>query len=315
VNTEREHLDAETVAAWIDGGLDGPSIAAAEAHASNCERCQALLATVTRTLPPEAAPRTGGAPAWRWWLAPLAATAAAVTVWMVVPRQPAPSPPAPAPQAEIAQAPRPAAESAAPPPPVAAPPPQGARVGELRSEAPRKAEEAKQKTALADAQATTADAARRRERQEQAPAALQESVTVEAAPAAPAPSAAVGAVSQSRQQAALLELASPNPSYRWRVTEALVEFTQDGGRTWVPVRINAGTTVVAGASPSPLVCWLVGRRGLVLLATDGTNFTPLPFPEGADLIAVSATDARRATVTTADGRIYRTEDNGRNWRQ
>ena len=46
MTTDHTHLDAETVAAWMDGGLDATSLAAAEAHASNCERCQALLAAV-----------------------------------------------------------------------------------------------------------------------------------------------------------------------------------------------------------------------------------------------------------------------------
>ena len=51
MTTDRHCLDAETVAAWMDGGLDAAGVAAAEAHASTCERCQALLATVVKTLP------------------------------------------------------------------------------------------------------------------------------------------------------------------------------------------------------------------------------------------------------------------------
>src|SRR5688500_4512657 len=79
----------------MDGGLDTASLAAAEAHASNCERCQALLATVSRTMPATGSVTdTGsmkaasiGAGWWRWWMAPIAAAAAAVTLWMVVPQQ------------------------------------------------------------------------------------------------------------------------------------------------------------------------------------------------------------------------------------
>ena len=86
MSTDREHLDAETVAAWIDGGLDAASLAAAEAHASNCDRCQALLATVAQTLPAEeqrglkAAASSTAQGIWRWWMAPLAAATAAVTL-------------------------------------------------------------------------------------------------------------------------------------------------------------------------------------------------------------------------------------------
>ena len=80
------------------------------------------------------------------------------------------------------------------------------------------------------------------------------------------------------------------------------------------VRVAANEEVLAGASPGRLVAWLVGRNGLVLLATDGTNFTRLPFPESVDLVAVSSPQARIAIVTTADGRTFRTDDAGRNWR-
>ncbi|HEV8315894.1 MAG TPA: zf-HC2 domain-containing protein, partial [Vicinamibacterales bacterium] len=37
-------LDAETVAGWFDGTLGARDRAAAEAHAADCARCQALLA-------------------------------------------------------------------------------------------------------------------------------------------------------------------------------------------------------------------------------------------------------------------------------
>ena len=105
-------LDAETIAAWMDGGLDSNAMAMAEAHASTCERCQAQLATVARTVPVAtiAEPQTRGG--WRWWLAPLAASAAAATLWMVVPQAPSVAPPNSAVSA-------PAAESAAPVPPTA----------------------------------------------------------------------------------------------------------------------------------------------------------------------------------------------------
>jgi photosystem II stability/assembly factor-like uncharacterized protein len=37
------------------------------------------------------------------------------------------------------------------------------------------------------------------------------------------------------------------------------------------------------------------------------------FSENADLVAVSATDASTATVTTADGRKFSTSDGGATW--
>ncbi len=114
-------LDAETMAAWMDGGLDSNAVAMAEAHASTCERCQAQLATVARSGPVAAIaePRTTGL--WRWWLAPLAASAAAATLWMGVPREPYVAPPSPAVSAPAAESAAPVLEAARPEPQPSAP--------------------------------------------------------------------------------------------------------------------------------------------------------------------------------------------------
>ena len=52
-----------------------------------------------------------------------------------------------------------------------------------------------------------------------------------------------------------------------------------------------------------------------MLAADGITFREVALPEPIDLAAISAADARAATVTTADGRRFRTDDSGRTWRQ
>ena len=44
-------LDAETLGAWTEGGLDPAAMAAAEAHVSTCARCQALVGTMARSTP------------------------------------------------------------------------------------------------------------------------------------------------------------------------------------------------------------------------------------------------------------------------
>lgn len=247
-------LDAETVAAWMDGGLDPASIAMAEAHASNCARCQALLGTVTRTTLAAAVaaePRT--ARLWRWWFAPLAATAAAVTVWMVVPQGQLTAPPAPT-----------TADSAAP---------------------EAKAQDSTGR-AMADAPAARAEAvAPKREAQ----ASENRERPAEAATLADA--AAVGQVAEAVIPAA--------PSVGLRSQADLV----------------ADPQVTARSSPSPNVIWSVGRVGMVLLAIDGRTFVRVPFPETVDLTAVTAEDERRADVTTADGRVFRTADGGRTWQR
>ena len=348
MNTERDHLDAETVAAWLDGGLDPVSLAAAEAHASNCARCQALLATMVKTEP--LGPRDearGTGWIWKWWLAPLAATAAAVTLWMVVPQQQLQPDVLRAPQAESdAAAPAVGArasdeaarkEQAAEPQPAQQPGRRlndGGQFAEVKRKADtsqpaaNKPEFAQDKLGAATANVANAAAARDRQdakteesrlaRVEAEPARAPAAVAAAPPPAAAAPAEA-GALredapaTQLRKQAGPLQILSPDPRFRWRVTADGIELSQDGSRTWLTVRLPQGEVLTAGASPAPLVCWMVGRRGLVLVATDGTNFTKVPFPETVDLAAVSSPELRVAIVTTADGRIFRTENAGRTW--
>jgi hypothetical protein len=360
VTTDRDHLDVETVAAWIDGGLHGASLAAAEAHASNCERCQALLATVVKTDP--MAPRheafgtrhqaPGAVRIWRWWLAPLAATAAAVTVWMVVPQDIMQRQTTVAPDAEMTAPAAPAAgvrarDDAAPPAaqPTAPPEEQAGRrspagadrfVGAKRNAdaAARQTEKpqvARNKIGAAAGNLSEAAASKdRRENKDEKSLARLEAAEPARAPAAPPPAAGVAepaaradaargqariadAITQPAKQTTPLQIVSPDPRFRWRVTADGIELTVDGGRTWLPVRLAQGEFLTAGASPAPLVCWMVGRRGVVLVATDGTNFTRIPFPERVDLVAVASTELRIATITSADGRVFYTENAGRTW--
>src|SRR4051812_49734269 len=77
-------LDAAALAAWADGSLGSRERAAIESHAASCARCQALVAAMAKTAPAASPPR-----AW-WtakiaWLAPIAAAAAALVVWIAAP--------------------------------------------------------------------------------------------------------------------------------------------------------------------------------------------------------------------------------------
>ena len=102
-------------------------------------------------------------------------------------------------------------------------------------------------------------------------------------------------------------------SVRWRVVGGRVEHLSSTGARWEPVPIAWPDEPLAVDSPGEPVAWIVGRRGLVYLSTDGARFARQSFPEVVDLVGVKATDARQATVTTADGRAFRTTDGGRTW--
>ena len=114
-------LDAETVAAWMDGVLAADVLAAAEGHAAGCARCQAVLSAMARTAP-SVARRS-------WWpasltfrlLVPAAAAATALALWIAV----APGvkqPELPGPSSEMDRVSGVPAPSMAPPPSSAAQP-------------------------------------------------------------------------------------------------------------------------------------------------------------------------------------------------
>jgi photosystem II stability/assembly factor-like uncharacterized protein len=105
------------------------------------------------------------------------------------------------------------------------------------------------------------------------------------------------------------------PPFYWRILSSdVIERSLDRlgwkpSRSIPPVRGLAG-----GAAPSATVCWIIGRAGLVLLTTDGKEFTRLTQPAPADLISITAQDALRATVTTVGGQVFSTTDGGKSWK-
>jgi photosystem II stability/assembly factor-like uncharacterized protein len=113
---------------------------------------------------------------------------------------------------------------------------------------------------------------------------------------------------------AIVEIVSSNPAVRWRIGGAgSVQYSADGGGTWAAQSSGVAADLLAGASPVPGVCWVVGRAGTVLLQDGRSAWRRVGFGDGSDLVAVSATDSVTAIVTTADGRRFQTSDAGRSW--
>lgn len=294
-------LDAGTIAAWAEGSLTGAERDAAEAHAADCERCLAVVAAMARTAPPPVAARPSWSP-FRW-LVPLTTAAVAVTAWVIV-REPAPAPPR-APAAAVD-----AIEPAAPRPPAEA---------DERAAAPRR-QQAEPPARKAEQPAATPTSKDRREAKPSAETLARDALAQPPPPAAPAPapSAARETVAQpqamARFAAATVLIPSPDSTVQWRISGIAVERSADAGRTWQAQPTGTTVELAAGSSPAPSVCWIVGRAGTVLLSTDGATWRRLASPDpAADLAAVAALDDRTATVTTADGRSYRTSDAGRTW--
>jgi hypothetical protein len=73
------HPNAEDVAAYVDGIIDGRSRERIEAHAADCEECRREIAEVAQVVQ-----REGRTPSWRLW-APAVAAAAVIGLLMVRP--------------------------------------------------------------------------------------------------------------------------------------------------------------------------------------------------------------------------------------
>jgi hypothetical protein len=356
MQVNQDHLDAEVVAAWLDGSLDRAARAEAEAHVADCNRCQAVLATMVR-IEPEPARRKAWFTVPVRWALPLATAAAALTIWVAVNRN-AGVPDAPqvttatpaSPKApEQAMSDR-ALDSAAPVQPAPATP-QGLRQDQQAANtrsAPRAArtrgdqtrKEAAKATVPLPAVAETVSvdelARERATLQSELPKAA--AAAPASAPPPPAPSQAqtqtktrittasppidtVAAPSELRQARAgsiafgVREFASPDLTARWRLgANGTIHRSIDAGKTWVAQTSGVTTELLSASAPTANICWIAGRSGVVLLSTDGATWRRVPFPELVDLRSVTAADARTASVTTADGRIFRTMDGGITWR-
>ena len=330
-------LDAETLAAWIDGGLSGAALEMAQSHVVGCARCQMLVGTLTRintVVPPAAHERASRR--WLAWLVPLTAAAAAVALWVAVPRDTGVR----LPQATATQ--KQAAETSAQvprslddrPQVFASEPVRGRAEPKTRTEAPRsnqlreQSSEARRDTGRVDAEnqqarQATSDAIAPPASTLAPPAAPAAAAPAAAAPAVAAPVVAAPAVAKAtglarsaeRVAGAPIEIVSPDPSVRWRIVRSVVQRSTDGGSRWDDVTTGATAELTAGAAPSASVCWLVGRGGVVLISADGRSWRRVTFPAATDLSAVRATDARTAAVSTADGRTFNTTDGGATWIQ
>jgi hypothetical protein len=297
-------LDAESLAAWSEGTLDAPEREALEAHASQCDRCQALLAAMIRIEPPPEKKESQSQPeSLQARRAPAESRRRAeeASTPSTVPGPLLDRASAPAQDAAIGQVAPPAAPQPLPiaPPPAmtsAAPAPAPVTVTAAPAPAPPAA------AALPPVAETVAGGA------PAAKSAAAESM------AGNGLRAARTALVPSADQAQLL-ITTADGSTRWRVIgPGSVQRSTDSGAQWEVQATGDRAVLTAGAAPSPAVCWLVGRGGVVLLSVDGRTWRRVPFPEAVDLVSVSAEDEKTATVTSASGRAFTTTNGGVSWR-
>lgn len=368
-----DHLSPDVLAAWMDGTLTAAERSAAEAHASDCAHCQAMLAAMARTAPVPARRAWWSMPAVRW-LVPIAAALVVVAVWIGGQRTGTDREEAKMARTEAA----PAAAAAEPAPPAtdafSAAEKAGARDATLQAKADTRAskDEARSKGAVggavggiaagnegfadkkridalappaapletprapaaaagtaqpvAEPQALVATTppslpdtavpvpspppAPARTPPPPAPLPVQEAVTVTSESSLNKMAARGGAAARTRT----VDVISPERAFRWRALEpGSVQYSMDSGISWRPSSTGTSVVLHAGSAPSRNVCWMVGQAGTVVLTIDGLTWQVRPFPERVDLTDVRATDARNATVTTADSRRFATSDGGATW--
>jgi hypothetical protein len=120
-----------------------------------------------------------------------------------------------------------------------------------------------------------------------------------------------------------VQLKPPTGTVFWRAgAGGIIERSADAGSTWVGQTSPSQQDWLAGAAVSDRVGWLVGRKAAIARTTDGVTWntvTPPPLATIAagvppDWIAVTATDAQTATITSTDQHQYVTQDGGKTWR-
>jgi hypothetical protein len=304
-------LDAETLAAMMDGGLPEPALAAAQSHIADCRRCQSLVGAMARVEPSAPAESKHRPLGWLTWAVPLTAAAAIVAVWVAVPhRDQTVQTVPPAPAASSAPAEHRESEPQ--------PPAENRFDQRARSVAPDEQQSKKEVASKADdlqkrqAEAATAPADAISTQAESLSARQVESLSARSA------AGAAGGLRSNAQlpaaDAAGVEIPSPDPMIRWRIRGRIVERSIDGGARWDTQPTGTEGELTAGSAASTSVIWIVGRSGVVLLSTDaGSSWRGIQFPEMTDLLSARARDAQSVAVTTRDGRVFSTTDAGATW--
>jgi hypothetical protein len=326
----------DILAAYFERSLDRQQSARYELHLSRCSCCREQLAALDRASGAPSAIRRQRHGTWLWdwrWLAPVAAVLILAAVWIL--RRPlarqegkteqlvAQSRPQEAPLAQEGAKPLPKATT-----PASA---EGSPTHALDKENEKPARDAR----LAAGKLTPAPAVSQNagvpltpplEKGSPAPTENPRQVTATEQTPSPMeaksnPTSAAARVSAERvktgmtlaaNRVTLRMIPTPNPKVVWRIGGgAGVERSEDGGASWQLAK--ASTQLTAGSAPSEKICWVVGRDGVIFLTANAKDWEPIPPPVPVDFVAITALDLSSATVTTADGRKFTTNDGGMHW--
>ncbi len=277
-------LDAETLAAWADGGLSTKAAAAVELHASNCSHCMAVLAAMERTAPAPTVTHAWTPMRLFRWVAPLAAAVTAVAIWVAVPERPI------APVESMSER----ADQGAGTVPVPENPAPG--TGN---------QEPQEKPQLRDEL--------RRERAEPQALGSVAAPVAPSAPEAPAPEApppAAGAVARADAPPPPAPAPAPQTFATDTVAESATAATAQRSMTSMNLTAKSAESI---SPPNPLMRWRVVQPVSVERSRDGGKTwtkTTLPAP---NIVSVRAVDGDRAVATTSDNAQFYTANGGQSW--
>ena len=274
--TNDNHVPAEALAAWAEGRLAAAEAATVETHLSSCASCQEMLAVFAQTDVQDQESALGPVASgfsWFRWRWAVPVAAAATAAAIWVAVPNDPN------QDEFERTVAPAIQERAAPAP-----PSPAASADSMARVP--AEEATPPSSRRDA--ANFGFEDRAEKRAAAADVREQDLKAEAPQAAAAAAA--------------------------RAPEAPPALEQDRLRAEAVTGLQRQSAVSEAISPDPLVRWRIVPPGRLERSTDGARTWQLvTLPQPMDLVAVQATSANVAIVTAADGRQFRTDDQGKTW--
>lgn len=288
-------LDAGVLAAWFEGTLDPIERAAAEAHAADCSRCQAVLAAMIRTEPPMESRPWWRSPAFGW-LVPITVAAAALVVYVRMDPRPM--------ESQVAHAPAVAAPAATTSPSsadqaAAEQPPQGTARDSIASTAPSGA----RASSRPSGQTANLEAMAKRAEQTQMPV---QSKAAPPAGEAPARKDSVEAPLDelTRQRAASVAVTSPVPA---------PPPSQPGGafRDATPSPAAPAPAAAPSAEDRTRAAAMADKRSLAESVIVNARTTP-DTPRQPQIVLQTADGSTRWRILTP-GSVQRSNDAGATW--
>ena len=123
-------------------------------------------------------------------------------------------------------------------------------------------------------------------------------------------------------QSPAVSLAAANPDVRWALaSEGVLLRSKDGGKSWEPVPLKAGTGRIFAIAPQGLSIWAGGEGGQLLHSEDGGEQWSYVQPAQGEvaltgaIVRIEFRDALNGTLVSDTGEIWTTGNGGLDWQK